>query len=114
MPISGHRRSEAGKQEGALARPAAAFLSASLTPQGGHFLATIDTCVAAPPRVAALRRNRWPKSPESATITYDKQSIIVNGVGRVSAQDVLFYDEQGHIVWEAASGSWLGSTARSS
>ena len=66
MPISGHRRSEAGKQEGALARPAAAFLTASLTPQGGHFLATIDTCVAAPPRVAALRRNRWPKSPESA------------------------------------------------
>ena len=33
---------------------------------GGHFLEVIDTCVAAPPRVAALRRNRWPKSPESA------------------------------------------------
>jgi ABC-type transport system involved in multi-copper enzyme maturation permease subunit len=33
------------------------------------------------------------------TITYDRQSFIISGIGRVSARDVLTYDAQGHIVW---------------
>ena len=32
------------------------------------------------------------------TITYDKQGVNIDGVGRVSARDVLTYDEQGHLV----------------
>ena len=49
--------------------PRSSLPGASLMPQDGHFWTAIDTCVAVPPQVAALRRNRWPKSSEYAIIS---------------------------------------------
>ncbi len=46
-------------------------------------------------------------------VTYDDQGFMIDGVGRVSAQDVLSYDAQGHLVW-AHDGmrAWVAGMVR--